>query len=292
MKRLTLNQQRALQGILFIFPWLLGFGVFVAKPFVDSFIISFNTVDMMAGFSLKFVAWQNYVEAFTIDANFVPTLLKTVRDMAVNVPVILTFALFTAFLTNQKLVGRTFFRGVFFLPVVIASGLVVEQLFKQGAGELGGASDTLTALNLPGLITMYLGPFAETVNSLLSRINLVLWSSGIQILLFLSGLQGISSTQYEAARCDGATDWEMFWKITLPNLTPILLVTIIYSIVDSFTDKMNPMLNLIKNYAFTGQFRLGYAAAAGWVYFLVIFLIIMVVVISSRWWVFYSGQRD
>jgi ABC-type sugar transport system permease subunit len=105
-------------------------------------------------------------------------------------------------------------------------------------------------------------------------------------------LQGISSSQYEAARCDGATDWEMFRKITLPNLSPILLVNIIYSVVDSFTDKFNPMLDLIKNYAFTGQFRLGYAAAVGWVYFLVIFLIIMVVVGTSKFWVFYGGSRD
>lgn len=290
--KLTLNQRRAIQGYIFISPWLLGFLVFIAKPFIDSFHISFNTVDMMAGFSLKSVGWQNYIEAFTMDEKFVPTLLKTVRDMAANVPVILVFALFTAYLVNQKVIGRTFFRGVFFLPVVIASGLVVEQLFKQGAGQFGGASDTLTALNLPGLVDMYLGPVAQMVKDLLNRVNLVLWSSGIQILLFLSGLQGISTSQYEAARCDGATDWEMFWKITLPNLSPILLVNIIYSIVDSFTDKFNPMLDLIKNYAFTGQFRLGYAAAVGWVYFLVIFVIIMVVVGTSKFWVFYAGERD
>lgn len=290
--KLTLAQRRALHGFIFISPWFIGFLVFMAKPFVDSFHISFNTVDMMAGFSLKWVGFQNYVEAFTIDERFVPTLIRTVRDMLVNVPVILVFSLFTAFLTNQDLAGRTFFRGVFFLPVVIASGLVVEQLFRQGAGQLAGQSQTLAAIDLPGIVHMYLGPAAQIILDLLNRIVLVLWASGIQILLFLAGLQGISGTLYEAARCDGATDWELFWKITLPMLSPIALVTIIYSVVDSFTDKFNPMLDLIKNYAFTGQFRLGYAAAAGWVYFLVIFLIIMVVVGSSKYWVFYAGERD
>jgi len=289
--KLTLNQRRALTGFMFISPWLVGFLMFVAKPFIDSFWISFNTVDMMAGFSLKWVGFQNYVEAFTIDEQFVPTLLASVRDMVVNVPVILVFAMFTAYLTNQDLFGQTFFRGVFFLPVVIASGLVVEQLFNQGAGQLAGQSQTMAMIDVPRIIHMYLGPMAQIVIDLLNRIVLVLWSSGIQILLFLAGLQGISGSLYEAARCDGATDWELFWKITLPMLSPIVLVNIIYSIVDSFTDKFNPMLDLIKNYAFTGQFRLGYAAAAGWVYFLVIFLIIGVVVLSSTRWVFYAGER-
>lgn len=290
--KMTLNQRRALTGFVFIAPWFVGFLLFMAKPFIDSFWISFNTVDMMAGFSLKWVGLQNYVEAFTIDERFVPTLIRAVRDMSVNVPVILVFALFTAFLTNQELVGRAFFRGVFFLPVVIASGLVVQQLFAQGAGKIAGQSQTMAMIDVPGLIYMYLGPAAQIVNDLLNRIVLVLWSSGIQILLYLAGLQGISGSLYEAAKCDGATDWELFWKITLPMLSPILLVNVIFSIVDSFTDRFNPMLDLIKNYAFTGQFRLGYAAAAGWVYFLIIFIIIMIVVLSSRRWVFYAGERD
>lgn len=294
--KLSLRQRRAVQGYLFISLWIIGFLTFQAWPFVQSFWLSFNTVDMMAGFSLQWVGLENYREAFFLDEQFVPTLLAVLRDMALDVPIILVFALFTAFLVNQPLKGRIFFRAVFFLPVVIASGEVLQQLYPQLAdtgNTLGTESVSRGGLDIPGLAYMYLPPnIAELLLNTLNRLTLILWRSGIQILLFLAGLQGISSSLYEAARCDGASDWEVFWKITLPMLSPIFLVNIIYSIVDSFTDRFNPMLNLIRNAAFTGQFKLGYAAALGWVYFLVIFLILLVVMLTSTKWVFYTGERD
>lgn len=293
---MTLKTRQAINGYVFILPWLIGFAVFVAGPFLQSFQISFTKVDMMAGFQLTGVGFANYIEAFLVDERFVPTLINTFRNTVIDVPIILVFSLFTAFLVNQKLRGVTIFRAVFFLPVVIASGLVVQQLFSQGASTLnvtGGGTGTLRGLDISPLIYLYLGPYwGDFLLGVLNRITLVLWRSGIQILLFLAGLQGISGSLYEAARCDGATDWEVFWKITLPMLSPIILVNAIYSVVDAFTDVFNPMLNLIKNAAFTGQFRLGYAAALGWIYFLLIFLLILAVVISSRKWVFYGGERD
>src|SRR5690606_30645317 len=204
--------------------------------------------------------------------------------------------LFTAFLVNQKIRGRLFFRAVFFLPVVIASGLVVERLFEQlvETGQTMGAQQTVTrGIDLPGIVHLYLPEeVANAILDVLNRLTLILWRSGIQILLFLAGFQGISGTYYEAARCDGATDWELFWKVTLPMLSPIILVNIIFTIVGSFTDRFNPMLDLIRDAAFTGTFRMGFAAAMGWVYFAVIFLVLALVLATSRYWVFYSGERD
>lgn len=291
--KLTLVHRRSLQGLFFISPWLIGFMVFMADPFIRSFQLTFNKVEMMDGFALAWVGMANYVEAFTIDVLFVPRLLQVMRNMAIELPIIMVFALVVAYLTNQKLVGRGLFRAVFFLPVVIASGLVIQQFNTQGVGTV---VDTATAggissINLTDLLTQYLGRFAQPVAEVINRLQLVLWRSGIQILLFLAGFQGISPSLYEASRVDGATDWEIFWKVTLPNLSPIILVNAIYTIVDSFTDSMNPMLVLIKNAAFSGQFRLGYAAALGWVYFALIFLVIMIIWGTSKWWVFYGGEK-
>lgn len=293
--RLSLRQRGALNGYLFISLWVVGFLTFQAWPFIQSFWLSFNSVDMMAGFSLKWVGLDNYREAFFLDERFVPTLLQVLRDMALDVPIILVFSLFTAFLVNQPLKGRIIFRAVFFLPVVIASGEVLQQLYPQLAatGNTLGSESVSRGVDIPGIVYMYLPPnIADLLLDTLNRLTLVLWRSGIQILLFLAGLQGISTSLYEAARCDGASDWEVFWKITLPMLSPIFLVNLIYSVVDSFTDRFNPMLFLIKNAAFTGQFKLGYAAALGWVYFLVIFLILMVIMLTSTKWVFYPGEPD
>lgn len=287
--RLTLRQRQAVYGFLFIFPWLVGFLVFVARPFAHSIKLAFSTVDMMAGFRLNFVGWDNFNEAFFIDERFVPILVTVLQRNLVDVPIILTFALFTAFLVNQRIRGVIFFRAVFFLPVVIASGLVVQQLFSQQVGRL----EAVVGLDIPGLVYMYLPvQFADVVVDVMNRLTLILWRSGIQILLFVAGLQGISPTLYEASRIDGATDWEIFWKITLPMLSPIILVNTIYTIVDGFTDIFNPMVNFLRNVAFSGSFRLGYAAALGWIYFILIFLLIGTVFITSKKWVFYGGERE
>lgn len=287
--KLTLRQRQSINGFLFILPWLIGFLVFVARPFTHSLRLAFSKVDMMAGFSLSFVGWSNFNEAFFIDERFVPILVQVIQRNLVDVPIILTFSLFTAFLVNQKIRGVALFRAIFFLPVVIASGLVVERLFQQEVGSL----EAVVGIDVPTLVYMYLPTqFADIVIDVMTRLTLILWRSGIQILLFIAGFQGISPTLYEASRIDGATDWEIFWKITLPMLSPIIIVNTIYTIVDGFTDIFNPMVNFLRTVAFSGSFRLGYAAALGWIYFLLIFILIGAVFISSRKWVYYGGERD
>ncbi len=244
---------------------------------------------MIAGFSLNPVGWANFREAFFVDERFVPILVQVIQRNLVDVPIILTFALFTAFLVNQKIRGQAFFRAVFFLPVVIASGLVVERLFQQNVGSL----EAVVGLNIPTLVYMYLpARFADMVVDVLTRLTLILWRSGIQILLFIAGLQGISGTLYEAARIDGATDWEIFWKITLPMLSPIIVVNTIYTIVDGFTDIFNPMVNFIRRWRF--PVPLGWGTPRPWVgsTFVLIFLLNRPGLHLIQKWVFYGGDRE
>jgi ABC-type sugar transport system permease subunit len=120
----------------------------------------------------------------------------------------------------------------------------------------------------------------------------VLWKTGVQMLIFLAGLNSVSPVLYEAARVDGATDWDRFWKVTLPLLSPVILVNLVYTIVDSFTDTFNLVLQYIQQTAFAGGFRLGYAAALGWIYFLIVFLILALVVKVTNRYVFYAGERN
>lgn len=233
---------------------------------------------------------DNFREAFLIDARFVPMFLDVVRNTLIDIPAVLVFSLFTALMVNLKLRGDGFFRAVFFLPVVIGSGAVVQQLQNQ---EVGRLSIVRSIEGFGTFLVTYLGPApAMAVLDLLNRLALVLWGTGVQVLLFLAGLQSISPMLYEAARVDGATDWEMFWKITLPMLSPIILVVTIYTLVDSFTSVFNPILTYVRDTAFSGQFRMGYAAAMGWIYFAFVFILMVIVFKAAERHVFYAGERS
>lgn len=287
MTRLSLRAQRAIEGYVFISPWIVGFLVFLAGPLVGSLYLSF--FDYTAGApALKFVGMKNYVQALVIDVNFLPAFLQTLGELVVDVPVILVFALLAAILANQRLPGLTIFRVIFFLPVVIGSALVIQQLFDLGVGGLaltGSAEISQT-------LTTYLGSQVTTVIlDVLDRLTFILWRSGVPMLIFLAGLKAIPPHFYEAGRVDGASGWLLFWKITVPLLSPVLLVSVIYAIVDSFTDTFNRVLKYVHDVSFTGLFQLGYGAAMGWIYFAAILVLLFVVV---RWLgskVYYAGER-
>ncbi|MER3404840.1 MAG: sugar ABC transporter permease [Chloroflexota bacterium] len=285
---LTLTQRRALEGYIFISPWIIGFSLFLAYPLFRSFYLSFFKLEALNLKKLTWVGIDHYKEAFLIDVKFLPAFWTTLTNNAVDIPIILVFSLLVAMLANQKLGAVKLFRVIFFLPVVIGSALVIRQLFEQG---VGGLALTRQA-DWQGLLVAYFGPeFAANLNALLNRIILVLWRSGMQILIFLAGLHAISPTLYEAARIDGASDWEIFWKITLPMLSPIVLVNLIFTIVDSFTDAFNQVLTYVHQVAFSGGFRLGYAAALGWIYFFAVFAILTIALVWASRYVYYAGER-
>jgi ABC-type sugar transport system permease subunit len=316
-----LREKRAFEGFLFVLPWIIGFFLFIAWPMFFSLYLGFNKVNP-AGFLTRFVGLRNFKRAFSLDIEFVPILLESLRDVVIETPVIIVFSLTIAILLNRKLPGRSLLRALFFLPVVIGSGYVLKELMNQGIGgisiALGVESGTGMALdasgqavetsvqvqtpnvvNISGYINEFLGPsMAAGINEFLNRLGLTLWRSGIQILLFIAGLQGISKSLYEAGRIDGANEWTLFWKVTLPVISPIMLVVIIFTIVDSFTDVFNPVLHYIKQQAFPSQEfgdasarDFGYSSALSWIYFLIIFSLIMLVNFLMRKRIFYQGER-
>ena len=286
--RLSFRKRQALTGYMFVAFWLLGVTIFLLVPLIRNGWLSLTNADLATRRqSPEFVGLANYVEAFTIDIEFVPHLLDTLANLVVDVPFILAFSLAVALLAMQPVPGRTIFRAIFFLPVVIGSAVVVGRMFDM----LGNQLVLFRGEGAQQFLYIYLGDRTPAFLSFLNRSIFVVWRSGVQILIFIAGLKSIDPALYEVAQVDGASAWGMFWKITLPMLSPVMLVNIIYTIIDSFTDYFNSVLNYLRLVTFTLQLRLGYPSALGNIYFVLIFaLVILVFVVVSKF-VFYGGER-
>jgi ABC-type sugar transport system permease subunit len=287
-KKLNMRQRHILEAYMFITPWLVGFAIFFANPIVQSFRLSMSRITKLNGFVMEWSGLVNYERAFLWDVNFIPMFLNTLADTVLNTPITMVFALFIAMLINNKIVFKGFFRAVFFLPVLLGTGFVMKQIL--GLGVDSGATSVVSNISLPGSLYMYLGGFAQLVYAFLQRITVIFWKSGVQIILFLAGLQGIASSLYEAAVCDGATSWEKFWKITFPMISPVILLNFIYTMIDSFTDSNNPIVEYVLTESFArNQFE--YGAAMSWLYFVFIFLMCMAAFVVARRHVFNIGEK-
>lgn len=265
---MTMHRRNNLEALMFLTPWIIGTCVFFVNAIFSSIRLSFSEIVQLRGFVMEWRGWVNYQNIFMYDINFVPTFVEVVIDTVINTPLVLVFSLIIAMLINQPVPGKGIFRTCFFIPVLLGSGYVMEQLLKIDAtGSVG------VGIVLPKVLQEMLGTtMVSVVQPFLDRITLILWNSGVQIILFLAGLQGISSSLYEAAKCDGATQWEMFWKITLPMISPIILLNFIYTLVMYFTSSDNALVKYILDSVFARtQFAKG--AAMGWVYFLFVFVL-------------------
>lgn len=272
--RITNRKRKAFIGLAFVFPWVAGFMLFTMYPMIYSIYLSFHRVKITPiGIKTESVGLENYKYAFFSDPSFLADLLVYLKEMALNVPVIVVFSLIIALLINQKIKMRGIFRTIFFLPVVITSGPVITELLSQGA-------TTIPNIESYGMFTLLedaLNPtIADPIMYLFKQIILVLWFSGVQILIFLAGLQKVDHTLYEAARIDGASPWESFWKVTLPILMPLVLVNMIYTVVYVSTFANNEIILLIKSSMFSNLTGFGYATALAWIYFLIISLILVI----------------
>lgn len=286
--RLTMEQKRSLEALIFLAPWLVGLCLFFLGPIGTSIRLSFSEIVKMNGFQMGFVGLENYQHIFFYDINFVPMFLQTVTDTLLNTPICLVFSLVIAILINRPMKGRGFFRAAFFIPVLLGAGYVMKQMLGMGAD---GTTIT-TGIVVPELIADLLGhSLTDFLQGVLDRITVVLWKSGVQIVLFLAGLQGISTSLYEAARVDGATEWEMFWKITLPMISPVILMNLVYTIVAFFTDATNPIIDYIYEQSFTNQ-QFGHGAAMSWVYFAFALLMCGVSMGVVGRYVFVSGGKE
>ncbi len=275
-----LQRRKAIVGYTFIAPWIIGFGLFCLFPVVYSLIFSFSEIQDPTKFSFNMVGFDNYRDAFLVDTEFLPKFLQSIGDTFINLILILFFSFFIAIIINRKIRMRGFFRVVFFLPVILGTGFILDQILGENLQEQS-INVVRELLFSEEVVRSVPTEFLEMVQELLNRITVVLWNSGVQILLFLTGLQGISSSIYEAARVDAAGEWEQFWLITLPLMSPMILLTIVYTVVSSFTNSSNEVLAYILEIAFKKN-DLELSSAMGWIYFLFIILFVALTFVLMR----------
>ena len=283
----SLAERKARKGWLFVLPFVLGFILVYLPIIIDSICFSFMTIEIKLdpdGYSYTHVVSQGfafYREMFA-DKDFTEQLGKGILQLLWEVPAIVIFSLFVAVILNQKMLGRAVFRAIFFVPVILSTGLLEtltastisgEDGIDDGSGE-NAASGLISAMDLQGLFgTMAVGSnLVKYVVDLVNHVYDIITYSGVQMLIFLAGLQSISPAIYEAARIDGASAWETFWKITFPMISPMILVTGIYTIIDSFTRNNNTVMKFIGEVYDNESQSL--ATAEYWVYFMIIFAIV------------------
>ena len=269
-----LERRESRVGLLFMIPWFLGAIIFLAYPLLTSFWYALHNIRITPlGKIFTFVGYGNFTQILLQDPEFPVELVDYILSTVISAPIIVVFALIIAMMLNQDIKGRGFFRLIFFLPVIIVSGPILSKLTESGAGSIS-AIDTQAITSaissvLPAMV-------AEPIGELFQNMVTILWYSGVQILIFLSGLQKIDKSMYEAAKIDGGSGWECFWKITLPNLKGMILLNAVYTVVFISNNNDNPIINLIKTSMFSGtkEKGYGYASAMAWLYSAIVLLIV------------------
>ena len=273
-----LQKRKAIAGYLFILPFILGFLLFMVKPMFQSLYMSFSNVTLGAGsVTMDWIGLKNYYDAFRIDPDYMRMLGETFVQMILYSLGIIVFSFFVALILNQEFKGRALVRAVFFLPVIISSGIILgleenNQLMSQIATTVDASVSNIniTAGLQEILRTTGVGVRAyEWVFEIIENIYDIAIASGIQIIIFLSGLQTISSSMYEAADIEGCTKWESLWKITFPMISSIFLVNWIYTVVDYSMRSDNDVMDKIQT-VLTVQLNYGLSSAMAWAYFIVV----------------------
>lgn len=293
-KKKTLAFKNAVAGYLFIAPFILGFILFMIIPLVQSLRMSFSTVELEGGLSMTAAGFENYRQAFMVDPDFVPALISELLKMLTNVPATLVFSFFIALLLNQTFKGRGAVRAIFFLPVILSSGVIVG--LESGNTLLAGMQDiientsnntSITGVLESILVTSDSSPLSTAfhyVFEIIDSVYDIAIASGIQIIIFLSALQTISPSMFEAAKIEGCTAWESFWKITLPMVSSMILVNIVYTVIDFFLKTDNTVMEKIDSVGIGGAMDYGQASAMAWIYFLCVIVALGIVslIISRR----------
>ncbi len=303
----SLDAKKARGGWFFVLPFVIGFVVLYLPMLISSVQFSFSeiTVDRHVGYTLSFVGFENYSNALLSDAAFVRTLTESLKQLVFDVPAIVIFSLFMAIVLNQKMLGRAVFRAIFFIPVILTTGLI-DQIDQSNAamsymssggidtGVNSGTGDLISSMDVTSLLgDMAIGAeLVEYVVTIVNDIYNIVNRSGVQMLIFLSGLQSISPSIYESCKMDGASGWETFWKITFPMISPMILVNAVYTVIDSFTSESNEVMKYITNVYNTGNVRpRELSSAMSWIYFVIVLLLIGLVALIASACVFYQ-RRD
>lgn len=266
-------------GTLFFLPWLIGFFAITAYPLVYSLVICFNQVQIKPGeIELKPVGWEYFRQAFAVDTEYPTKLISSLASVLMGTPLVVVFSLVIALLLNRRFRGRTVYRIVFFLPVVIMSGPVMSELMTESSAM----SINMDIMGLRSILMELDYGWARILLTFLNSFVRILWFCGVQIIIFLAGLQKVDRNMYEAAAIDGATAWEAFWKITLPHLRPIILLNAIYTIIE-----MGTAADDATNGKIVGAIRdiarpYSYAAVLSWIYAFGLLLLILLAFLLLR----------
>ena len=288
--RLSFPKKTALWGVIFLLPWLLGFFLLFLTPMVELIQYSFNEVKIvpLGGVSKTPVGWENYRQALLVDATFVPQLVSTLTETLLFTPLIIVFSLLCAILLNGNFRGRTVARAIFFIPIIMATGLLMQRVTNLSGQMMGeGQSENVYGAESIARLIMSLGIGKELVQYLLDAMNNIfeiVSLSGIQILIFLAALQGISPSLYEVAKIEGATGYETFWKVTVVMVSPMIFTCTIYTLADLFM--RSDIVDLVYTIGFK-QSRHGMAAAMSCVFVLMNVLVICIAALLIRKVVFY-----
>lgn len=292
--KLTYKKKRSRAGFLFVLPWIIGFLLFFVQPLILLVRLAFT--DMVFGEAGGYVLnsldglFDNFKYIFTEDSYFSTYLFESLGSLLYEVPFIILFSLFAATILNQKFHGRTLMRVIFFLPVVIGCGLIMD-VIQTGTNQITmTAQDEVSMFNTAGLVDMLLiaglpEKLISIITTMVSGVADLVWESALQILVFLVALLSVPQSYYEVARVEGAKAWETFWKVTFPTVTPYVLALTVYTVIDSFTNVDNKVLKYIVSVSNT-QIEYSKAAAMSWIFFVLILLVILVVFLAFKPFVF------
>ena len=299
-RKVSLDSRKARMGYVFTLPFILGILLVYVPILIDSIWFSFHdfTTENINGVAtdvLKFNNFEYYKTAFTSSTGYVTNLMAGLQELVFEVPAVIIFSLFIAVVLNGKMLGRAAFRAIFFVPVIISTGIMhtliandVASSEMQGGIDDGSGGGIINTLEVEALFRNMAigGDLVTVVVNLVNDIYSIINYSGVQMLIFLAGLQSISESIYEACRIDGATGWETFWKVTFPMISPMILVNAVYTVIDSFTRSTNATMVYIS----TNVNNQTQATALYWIYFLIIIAIIAVVAGVISTFIFYQRK--
>lgn len=308
--RISYEKKKGLYGYGFIAIWIVGVIYMFIVPIFKSAWYSMCCTELVstaeqaaqrgmtsAGIYTEWNNFGNYEEALFKNQDYLPKLTESLGAMVPQVIVVMIFSLFIALLLNQKFRGRTFARAVFFLPVLVATGPVLAVIkgdISTNGISSGEQFSALFQTDLVDELLQFLGIYnlneqlTTTIQTITSDIFNLLWSAGIQILIFLAALQQIPTSAKEAASMEGATGWEFFWKITFPMISPMILANLIYTVIDTFIDSENPVMSIVL--AQSRSLRYGLSAAMAWIYFLIVAVALAIIVAIVSKFVFYEND--
>ena len=284
MRKLTLENKKSLTGLFFTSPWIIGIIIFFVYPLISTIRYSFNSVSFSEnGLVIEPLArwYENFTKAFAEDPDFLQLFTASLQKIVLLSPCIVFFSLFIAIMLNQKFIGRTFMRSMFFLPFILATGLVTT-IIKQDLTSIARGGDSSSNLFNPALLMNFLiesdvpQEIVSLLSTLISNTMDLVWQSGLQVIIFLVGLLAIPEVYYEVAKVEGSTSWETFWKITFPLISPFLLVSLIYTIIDLLTAYDNALMQYIVDTGYK-NFNLSYMSALFWMYFIAVMVIVGIV---------------